>query len=133
MGLGEGLLVYAKLPGLQLDVISLIGRLPEYELITFGSGMPVRLDWQAFTVSLLGGVFVLGYVQWSAWRGNGREIDSERLSSRKVEGRPFFQRQYLDLLFLLFGGLVLWDLSTEASVVSERTGQLAAVSKFSPE
>lgn len=117
-------------PFLAVGIISLIGRLPEYELISFGSGMPVHLSWQAFVMSLLGGVFVLAFLQWDAWSGNRRAINSERLSSRRVEGRPFFQRQYFDLIFLLFGGLVLWDLSTEASVVSERTGQLAVVSKL---
>jgi hypothetical protein len=118
-------------PFLALGIISLMGQLPEYEMITFdGEGMPVRLTWQTFALSLLGGGVVLAYMQWIVCVGDGREIDSARLSSKRVEGRPFFQRQYLDVIFLLFGGVVLWDLSTEASVVSERTGQLADISKL---
>ncbi len=117
-------------PFLALGVISLMGQLPEYELITFGEGMPVRLSWEAFALSLFGGGIVLAYMQWVEWTGNGREIDSARLSSKRVEGRSFIQRQYLDVVFLLFGGAVLWDLSSEASVVSERTGQLADISKL---
>ena len=109
-------------PFLAVGVISLIGQLPEYRLISSGPGIPVELAWQAFLWSLSGGTFVLAYMLWTVWRDDGRETGSRRLSSRRVEGKPFFQRHYLDLLFFLFGGLVLWDLSTEPSVLGEVVG-----------
>ncbi|MDP6666410.1 MAG: FtsX-like permease family protein [Dehalococcoidia bacterium] len=109
----------ALAPFLSAGVITAMGQLPEYESISLGSGMPVYITWQAFAWSFAGAALVLAYMQWSVWKDNGRELGSEQLSTRRVESKPFFQRQYLDLLFFLFGGVVLWDLSTESSVVSE--------------
>ncbi len=114
-------------PFLAMGVISLIGQLSEYKSITLGLGMPVHLVWQAFAWSFAGAALVLTYMQWNVWKDRGREIGPEQLSTRRVEGKPFFQRQYLDLLFFLFGGVVLWDLSTESSVVSEQADQVVTV------
>lgn len=117
----------ALAPYVALGIISLLGQLAEYKLITFGSGMPVHMVWQAYAWSLLGAAFVLIYMQWVVWKDNGREIGGRQLSSRRVEGKPFFQRQYLDVLFFIFGGVVLWDLSTESSFVSDEVSQLVIV------
>jgi hypothetical protein len=104
-----------------------IGWLPEYESITFGLGMPVYISWHAFAWSMVGAAIVVGYMQWGVLKGEGRAIGAEQLSNLRVEGIPFFQRQYLDLLFFLFGGVILWDLSTETSVASESGDQVVTV------
>ena len=114
-------------PFLAAGVITVIGWIPEYESVTLGSGMPVHLTWRAFLWSFSGALLVLVYMLWTVWNDRGREIGSEQLSSMRVEGKPFFQRQYLDLLFFLFGGVVIWDLSTESSVVREGADQSVAV------
>ncbi len=111
-------------PFVAYGVIIVIGWLPEYEAIRLGLGMPVYLSWQAFAWSLLGGLGILGFMQWGVWKGGGRTVGNDQLSRRRVEGKPFFQRQYLDLLFFVFGGVVLWDLSTESSVTTaQQTGE----------
>ncbi len=109
-------------PFLAFGVIKLIGMMPEYESITLGSSMPVFLMWQSFVWALVGALVVATYMQWAMWKGGGRSVSSEQLSSRRVEGKPFFQRQYLDLLFFIFGGVILWDLSTEPSVATAKEG-----------
>ncbi len=109
-------------PFVAFAAINLIGLMPEYESITLGSSMPVYLTWQAFAWALIGAGIVVAYMQWIVWKGGGRAIGSEQISSRRVEGKPFFQRQYLDLLFFIFGGVVLWDLSTESSVATAKEG-----------
>jgi hypothetical protein len=109
-------------PFLAFGVINLIGLMPEYEAITLGSGMPVFLVWQAFAWSLAGAFSVLLYMQWMVWKGGGRTVGAEEISERRVEGKPFFQRQYLDLLLFIFGGVILWDLSTESSVATAKEG-----------
>jgi hypothetical protein len=114
-------------PFVAYGAIVAIGWLPEYESITLGMGMPVHISWQAFAWSLTGAAMIVGYIQWSVWNADGRAIGAEQLSSRRVEGKPFFQRQYLDLLFFLFGGVLLWDLSTESSVASESVDQVITV------
>ena len=117
-------------PFIAFGVISSFDLLPEYELATLGGGVPARLSWQAFAVSFAGGLMLLTYMQLIAFSANAREIDSERLTLERVEGRPFFQRHYLDLIFLIFGSMVLWDLTTEESVVAERTGQIGEVGQL---
>ncbi|MBN4064627.1 FtsX-like permease family protein [Dehalococcoides mccartyi] len=114
-------------PLLAYGVINLIGLLPEYESITLGSGMPVHLSIKAFVWSLIGAVVVILYMQWIVLKDGGRTINSDQISNRRVEGKPFFQRQYLDLLFFLFGGVILWDLSTESSVATVKEGGEAVV------
>lgn len=109
-------------PFLSFGVISLIGELPEYEAIRQGSSIPVYLTWQAFVWSLIGAAIVILYLQWMVWKGSGRTVGSVQIVSRRVEGKPFFQRQYLDLLFFIFGGVILWDLSTESSVATAKEG-----------
>ncbi len=115
-------------PFLAFGVINAIGLMPEYESIRYGLDMPVFLTWQAFGWALIGALTVLLYMQWIVWKGGGRAIGSEQISSRRVEGKPFFQRQYLDLLFFIFGGVILWDLSTESSVVTAKGGSEQIVS-----
>ena len=114
-------------PFMAYGAIVAIGWLPEYESITFGLGMPVHISWHAFAWSITGAAVVVGYMQWGVLKADGRAIGAEQLSNRRVEGKPFFQRQYLDLLFFLFGGVILWDLSTETSVASESGDQVITV------
>jgi hypothetical protein len=114
-------------PFVAYGAIVAIGWLPEYESITFGLGMPVHITWHAFAWSITGAAVVVGYMQWSVLKGNGRPIGAQQLSNRRVEGKPFFQRQYLDLLFFLFGGVILWDLSMETSVASVGADQVVTV------
>jgi hypothetical protein len=114
-------------PFVAFGAINLIGMMPEYEAITLGSNMPVYFTWHAFVWALVGAGIVVAYMQWSQWKGSGRSIRSEQISSHRVEGKPFFQRQYLDLLFFIFGGVVLWDLSTESSVATTKEGGEAIV------
>ena len=114
-------------PFVAYGAIVAIGWLPEYESITFGLGMPVYISWHAFAWSMVGAAVVVVYMQWSVLKGDGRAIGAEQLSNLRVEGIPFFQRQYLDLLFFLFGGVILWDLSTETSVANESGDQVITV------
>ena len=114
-------------PVLALGVINLIGLLPEYKAITLGSSMPVYMSWQAFAWSLIGALIVVLYMQWSVSKSGGRIVADAHVSSRRVEGKPFFQRQYLDFLFFIFGGVILWDLSTESSVATAKEGSEAIV------
>lgn len=114
-------------PFVAYGVIVAIGWLPEYESITFGLGMPVHISWHAFAWSITGAAVIVGYMQWSVLKDDGRSIGAEQISNRRVDEKPFFQRQYLDMLFFLFGGVVLWDLSTETSVVSESGNQVITV------
>ncbi len=114
-------------PFVAYGAIVAIGWLPEYESITFGLGMPVHISWHAFAWSITGAAVIVGYMQWSVLKGDGRAIGAEQLSNHRVEGKPFFQRKYLDLLFFLFGGVILWDLSTETSVASESGDQVITV------
>jgi len=104
-----------------------IGWLPSYESVLLGSGMPVYLSWHPFAWSFAGAGAVIAYMQWSVWNGGGRSIPAEKMSIFRVDGKPFLQRYYLDFFFFVFGGLVLWDLSSETSVVTDGGSEVAGV------
>ena len=112
-------------PFLAAVTITAIGWLPVYESVMLGSRMPVYLSWHAFAWSFAGAGAVIAYMQWFVWQGGGRSIPAEKMSSRRVDGKPFLQRYYLDFLLFIFGGLVLWDLSSETSVVTEDGSEMA--------
>ncbi len=114
-------------PFVAAATITGIGWLPSYESVLLGTGMPVYLSWHPFVWSFAGAGGVIAYMQWSVWKGGGRSIPAEKMSVFSVDGKPFLQRYYLDFLFFVFGGLVLWDLSSETSVVTEGGRENVAV------
>jgi len=59
-------------------------------------------------------VVLLGPVLMAARRG----VVSERASQSRPDRQPLFQRYYLDVLFLVLGGLIWWELNSRGSVVS---------------
>ncbi|GIT59260.1 MAG: hypothetical protein Ct9H300mP19_12080 [Dehalococcoidia bacterium] len=65
-------------------------------------------------------------MQWSVWQGGGRSIPAEKMSIFRVDGSRFYSVIILTFSFLI-RGLVLWDLSSETSVVTEGGNEMAGV------
>ena len=95
-----------------------MGRLPVFDEITNGQPLDVELTWIAWVYSTATGLFamlvILAPVLFAARRG----VVSERASESRPDRPPLFQRYYLDVLFLVLGGLIWWELSSRGSVVS---------------
>lgn len=95
-----------------------MGRLPVFDQITNGGTLDVELTWKAWVYSagtgLAAMVVILAPVLLAARGG----VVSEQASRSRPDRPPLFQRYYLDILFLVLGGLIWWELNSRGSVVS---------------
>ncbi len=106
-------------PLIAMAVIALLGLLPMYEPITSGGLMRVEVTWQAWLWSLAAGTGVLAVLLLPAVLAARRGIIDQRQSEARPDRPPFFQRYYLDVVFLVIGGLVWWELTSRGSIVAE--------------
>ena len=111
-------------PLIAMAVISMLGLLPMYESITSGGLMRVELTWQAWVWSFAAGIGVLAVLLLPAVLAAQRGIIDQRQAEARPDRPPLFQRYYLDIVFLVIGGLVWWELTSRGSIVAEtRAGE----------
>lgn len=95
-----------------------MGRLPVFDQITNGSPLAVEFTWMAWVYSAAMGLaamlVILAPVMLAARRG----VIAEQAAKARPDSPPLFQRYYLDVLFLVLGGLIWWELNSRGSVVS---------------
>ena len=106
-------------PLIAMAVIALLGLLPMYEPITSGGFMRVEVTWQAWLWSFAAGIGVLAVLLLPAVLAARRGIIDQRQSEARPDRPPLFQRYYLDIVFLVIGGLVWWELTSRGSIVAE--------------
>ena len=111
-------------PLIAMAVIALLGLIPTYESVTNGGLMAVEVTWQAWIWSFAAGLGVLIVLLLPAVLTARRGIVDQRQSEARPDRPPLFQRYYLDIVFLVIGGLVWWELTSRGSIVSEtRVGE----------
>lgn len=95
-----------------------MGRLPVFDQITGGAPLSVELTWLAWVYSAAAGVVavlvLLAPVMLAARSG----VVADQAARSRPDRPPLFQRFYLDLLFLVLGGIIWWELNSRGSVVS---------------
>ena len=105
-------------PFLAIALIALSGKLPYFNDITGGSMLPVELKLLPFLVAASVGMVSLAiYVIPSVW-GARTGLIIHKLRSSRPPLVPAFQRYYLDILLLVIGGLVFWELNARGQLVS---------------
>ena len=105
-------------PFLAIALIALSGKLPYFSDITGGSMLPVELKLLPFLVAASVGMVSLAiYVIPSVW-GARTGLIIHKLRSSRPPLVPAFQRYYLDILLLVIGGLVFWELNARGQLVS---------------
>ena len=117
--------IIAPLVGIAL--VASLGLLPAYRSVTDSLFLNVEFAWQSWIWSIGAGLFVFGILLLPAIMGTRRGIIDQYQSEARPERPPFFQRYYLDLIFLAIGSLVWWELTTRGSVIaSNREGENSA-------
>ncbi len=112
-----------------LLLVSQIGRLPVYHGITGGGALPVEFTWVSYLWALGAGIVVSGIllapVLVEARRGI---VEGVVAGEARPDRPPLFQRYFVDVLILVLGGLVWWELRSRGSVVAgefdERTADM---------
>ncbi|MFW6174902.1 MAG: ABC transporter permease, partial [Chloroflexota bacterium] len=113
-------------PLLALLIVSQAGRLPLYDSVTGGEPMPVSLGWESFALALLAGLVTLAVMVAPALVSGYGRVATRQQERARPEGKPFFQRYFLDAAVLAVGGFFVWELNSRGGAVisSGESGQL---------
>jgi hypothetical protein len=117
-GLVITLLAVIIAPFLAMGAIKLAGTLPYFDGITSGRMLPVELRWTPFLVSALVGLVSMAVFVVPGVIGARTGLIIHKLRSSRPPSVPFFQRYYLDILLLIIGGLVFWELNARGRLIS---------------
>jgi len=105
-------------PFLAMSIIALSGKLPNFTDITNSQLLPVEFQWTPFFVAIIIGIISLAIFVIPGVIGARTGLIIHKLRSSRPPTVPLFQRYYLDVLLLVFGGLVFWELNARGQLVS---------------
>lgn len=105
-------------PFLALALIALSGKLPYFQDITGGAMLPVELKLTPFLVAAAVGMVSLAIYVIPSVIGDRTGLIIHKLRSSRPPLVPAFQRYYLDILLLVLGGLIFWELNARGQLVS---------------
>ena len=117
-GLAITTLAVVIAPFLAFGAIALSGKLPFFSDITGGSPLPVDMRWSPFLVAGAVGAISMAIFVVPGVLGARAGLIIHKLRSSRPPSVPLFQRYYLDLLLLVIGGLVFWELNARGQLVS---------------
>ena len=117
-GLAITSLAVVLAPFLAFGAIGVSGKLPFFSEITGGSPLPVELQWTPFLVSGAIGAISLAIFVLPGVLGARAGLIMHKLRSSRPPSVPLFQRYNLDLLLLIIGGLVFWELNARGQLIS---------------
>ncbi len=104
-------------PFVALLIISQLGRIGSYEIITRGNALPVELSWVPFAAAIAAGIATTVILVVPAVIQARNSVVAEKVLAARPTRKPLFQRFYLDFVILILGGLVIWELRTQQSIV----------------
>ena len=105
-------------PLVSMAIIAMLGLLPAYRDVTDALFLNVEFAWQSWIWSIAAGLGVFAVLLLPAILGTGRRVIEQYQSEARPDQPPFFQRYYLDLIFLAIGFLVWWELTTRGTVIA---------------
>ena len=108
----------AAAPFIAMGMIALAGKLPYFQPITGGAALPVALSWEPFAVAAGVGAVCLGIYVIPALLGARSGLVDHRLKASRPATVPFCQRYYVDVGFLVIGGLVFWELQSRGNLAA---------------
>ena len=120
--LGEGvvltLVAAAIAPFLALLVVWLAGLLPYFGHITDGRPLPVHPNWIPFAAAGIAGLLCLVIFVVPGVLGARSGLIIHRLRASRPPSMPLVQRFYIDIGFLVVGGILFWELQARGELVS---------------
>ena len=120
--LGEGavlaLVAAAIAPFLALLVVWLAGLLPYFDHITGGRPLPVHPNWIPFAAAGIAGLLCLVIFVVPGVLGARAGLIIHRLRASRPPSMPLVQRFYIDIGFLVVGGILFWELQARGELVS---------------
>ena len=105
-------------PFLALGVVWLAGLLPYFEHITDGRPLPVYPSWAPFIAAAVAGLLCLVIFVGPGVLGARSGLIIHRLRASRPPSIPLAQRFYIDIGFLLVGGILFWELQARGELVT---------------
>ncbi len=120
--LSEGLLicVTGTVIGTALGafLFSLLGKTASFQSLTGGEMIPVRFSGTVLILIISAAVLCLLALIVPAIRASRQGIVYEKQASSRPSRIPFWQRFYLDIILLIIGGALYWELEERGSLVN---------------
>lgn len=114
-------------PFVAMAILSQLGKIGAYRDITGGGALPVELSWAPFAWSTAGGLVALAVLIVPALTRARGNIVAEKQASARPARPPVIQRYFFDLGILALGGLILWELGTQRTIViADESGRQSA-------
>ncbi len=114
-------------PMLAMMLVSLLGAMPFYRDAVPGLLLPVEVAWSSWLWSFIAGIAIFVILLVPAISVARSGIIDQHQAEARPDRPPLFQRYYLDIIFLLLGGLIWWELTSRGSIaVSNREGETSA-------
>ena len=116
-------------PFIAMGLIAAAGKLPYFDAITSGDFIPVQLSWQPFVIGAGLGVLCLAIYTIAGLISARAGVISQRLKASRPQLTPFFQRYYIDIVFLIIGGIVFWQLQSSGSFLSNNAANVEQINE----
>jgi putative ABC transport system permease protein len=99
-------------------LFSLLGRTGSFQSLTGGEMMPIRFSGTVLILTISAVVLCLITLLIPAIQASRRGIIHQRQATSRPPTAPFWQRFYLDLILLLLGVVLYWELKERGSLVN---------------
>ncbi len=120
--LSEGLLICvagtAIGTALGAFLFSLLGKTASFQSLTGGEMMPIRFSGTVLILIISAAALCLLALVIPAIRASRQGIVREKQASSRPSRTPFWQRFYLDIVLLIIGGALYWELEERGSLVN---------------
>ncbi len=105
-------------PAIAAGAVSLAGWLPYFTEITGRGMLPIVLSFDPLILAAAAGLLCLAIFVAAGLLGAKGGVVLERLQSARPPALSFFHRYYLDVVVLVFGGIIFWELQSRGQLVS---------------
>ncbi|MFC2070899.1 FtsX-like permease family protein, partial [Chloroflexota bacterium] len=105
-------------PFLGAFVFSLLGKTDSFYSLTGGGLLPIRFSGTVFIMAAAAAVLCLLTILVPAIQAARRGMVHQRQLAGRPVSKPFWQRFYLDLVILVFGGVLYWELRERGSLMT---------------
>ena len=103
-------------PLIAMGLISSLGVLPYFLIVTGGSFLPIGFSLTPFIVAACVGIICLFIFIFPVLAGSGSHQITRRIAISRPPTIPLIQRYYVDVLFLVVVGILFWELKVRGQI-----------------
>ena len=118
---GLGIVAFALLlgPPLAAFVVGLLGHTPPFQDLSGGASLHVNLSRQAYYWAAGGAALAFLTLLLPAYQASKQTMVQQRTASARPPRQSAFTRYYLDLVLVVLGGILLYQLDRRGSLVTD--------------